>query len=289
MSVALAPAKVNLYLHVAGKRPDGYHLLESLIVFADVGDTIEVRPAEELVLTVAGAFGAAVPASEENLVMRAARKLATRAQEVSGDRPGARLALTKNLPVAAGLGGGSTDAAATLLALDRLWRLDSPPEVLGEIAVSLGADVPACLAGGPVIARGIGEKLEPVPALPPIDAVVANPGISLATAEVFERFTGPCSGEVRFSTVPSNAAELIEFLGGTGNDLTEPASALAPEIDDTLGALSELPGCRLARMSGSGATCFGLFDDAAAARAAAARLKEERPGYWVAATRLGRR
>ncbi len=287
MSVALAPAKVNLYLHVAGKRPDGYHLLETLIVFAEVGDRLEVRPAEDLALVVRGPFGDAVPRGEDNLVMRAARRLAARVAETSGAVPGAAMTLTKNLPVAAGLGGGSADAAAALRALDRLWRLDAAADVLHAVAESLGADVPACLAGRAVVARGIGEKLEPVRDLPVLDAVLVHPGIALATADVFKRFVGPGSGPAGFSTAPRDAAGLIEFLGGAGNDLAAAARALAPAIDVTLAALTAQPGCRLARLSGSGATCFGLFDDAAAARRAAARLKKERADRWVVATRLG--
>ena len=262
-----APAKLNLTLHVVGRRPDGYHLLDSLVAFADIADVVEARPAERLSLEVTGPFASAIEG--ENLVLRAAQLL--------GEGRGAALLLEKNLPVASGIGGGSSDAAAALLALARLWGVPIPPSLPGR----LGADVPACLARAPAWLGGIGERLDPAPPLPAAGLVLVNPLVKLPTPEVFKARRGPFSAPSRFEEAPADAARLAQLVAERRNDLAEAAIDLVPAIAEVLRALN---GALVARMSGSGATCFGLYADEDAARAAAARI--ERPGWWVAAGRL---
>ena len=277
-----APAKLNLYLHVLG-RGDGYHLLDSLVAFADIADVVTARPASALSLEVAGPFAGGLQGdARENLVWRAAAALAARA----GIEPSAALALEKNLPVASGIGGGSSDAAAALKALGELWRLDLGEQQFQGLAQSLGADVPVCLFGEPAWIGGIGEIVAPAPRLPPCWVVLANPGVSLATPEVFRARTGAFSEPARFETAPVDAAALARLLETRRNDLAAPALALAPEISDVLRALEAEPDALLARMSGSGATCFALFAGESAAEPAARRLRAAHSGWWVAAGKL---
>jgi len=276
MIVEPAPAKLNLDLRIVGRRADGFHWLDSLVAFADIGDVLSVAAGDDLSLALDGPFAPGLSAGADNLVLRAARAL----QDASGTKAGAALRLTKNLPVASGIGGGSADAAAALRALSRLWSCELP---LAAIAASLGADVPACLASQPCWMSGIGEILEPCATLPEAGLVLANPGIGLATPAVFKRRAGPFSAARRFA-VPPTVGELALELLRSGNDLTDAAQELVPDIGALLGLLAALPGAHLARMSGSGATCFALFDSQAAARAAAKRLEMQvPPGWWVAA------
>lgn len=276
---ARAPAKVNLYLHVLGRRADGYHLLDSLVVFAGEGDRIEAAAAEDLRLAVSGPFGADVPAGEDNLVLRAARALAA----ATGQPARGAIRLEKQLPVASGIGGGSADAAAVLRALVKLWNVSLADGELAGIALGLGADVPMCLHGRPVFVGGIGEDIAEAPALPACALVLANPRIPLPTPQVFRGRTGPFSASGRFEATPRDAAALAELLARRGNDLTAAAIALVPEVATVLDALSTTPGVLLARMSGSGATCFGLCADLPAAQAAAGVLADQHPGWWIAA------
>ena len=269
-----APAKVNLHLHVLGRRQDGYHLLDSLVVFAAVGDRLSVFPADGLSLSVTGPFAAGLAGEADNLVLRAARGLAARA----GIRPAARLVLEKNLPVASGIGGGSADAAAALRLLCRFWHLE--PGLPERIAGGLGADVPVCLASRPVLMSGIGEMLKPVAGLPDVGIVLINPGIAVATPAVFRARVGAFSGPAGFpDSAWRDVAALVGALREVRNDLEAPARLLAPGVSDALQIVSTSPGCLLARMSGSGATCFGLFAGPAAARAAAQTI--DRDGWWV--------
>jgi 4-diphosphocytidyl-2-C-methyl-D-erythritol kinase len=278
-----APAKLNLYLHVLGRRADGYHLLDSLVAFADVADVVTAQPAPALSLEITGPFaGALRDDPSENLVWRAAMALAERA----GIAPKAALMLEKNLPVASGIGGGSSDAAAALKALGELWRLDLGERPFQGLGASLGADVPVCLFGEPAWIGGIGEAVAPAPSLPPCSVVLANPGLSLATPAVFKARTGGFSEPARFDAAPADAAALARLVETRRNDLTAPALALAPGISQVLGALEAEPGALVARMSGSGATCFALFADGSAAQAAAQRLSATHPGWWVAAGKL---
>ena len=278
-----APAKLNLYLHVLGRRADGFHLLDGLVAFADVGDVVTAEEAPALSLEITGPFaGPLRDDPTENLVWRAATALAGRA----GIEPKAALGLEKHLPVAAGIGGGSSDAAAALKALGELWRLDLGERQFQGLAERLGADVPVCLFGEPGWIGGIGEAVTPAPALPPCSVVLVNPGQSLATPAVFKARTGAFSERARFEAAPADAAALARLLETRRNDLTAPALALAPGISQVLRALEAEAGGLIARMSGSGATCFALFADEAAAQAAARRLSAAHPGWWVAAGKL---
>ena len=270
-----APAKVNLYLHVVGRRADGYHLLDSLAVLAGVGDVLRAAPspagADALSLSVTGPFAAGLDGEADNLVLRAARALAA----ATGVTAGAVLELEKHLPVASGIGGGSADAAAALRLLARLWRVEVSP----GLALALGADVPVCLAGQPARMQGVGEVLSAVPALPRCGLVLVNPGVAVPTPAVFRARQSGFSDPAMLPRSWPDAAALAATLAGLRNDLQSAAITLAPAIGPVLTALESRPDCLLARMSGSGATCFGLFADVAAAQGAAAALA--RPGWFV--------
>ncbi|HLI12924.1 MAG TPA: 4-(cytidine 5'-diphospho)-2-C-methyl-D-erythritol kinase [Alphaproteobacteria bacterium] len=278
--VAAAPAKLNLYLHVTGRRADGYHLLDSLVAFASIHDTVAVTAGEGLALALEGPFASALAKEPDNLVLRAARRLAAEAKIPAR----AAITLIKRLPVASGIGGGSADAAAALRLLAELWQVSLAKEELHRLALALGADLPMCLNGRSAFVGGIGEELAPAPPLPAVGLLLVNPGIAVPTPKVFQAraalAAGGFSAAARFDEAPGDAAALAALLGARRNDLTEGACALCPEIREVLATLSATSGCRLARMSGSGATCFGLFDDEAAAHQAAVRLR--RPGWWVA-------
>ena len=269
-----APAKVNLFLHVVGRRPDGYHLLDSLAVFPGAADLLTAEPGTRLELRVHGPFGAGLDAGPNNLVLRAAAALAT----VSGVSHGAALALDKRLPVASGIGGGSADAAATLRLLSRLWGVYPVPDALVALAVELGADVPVCLRPAPARMGGVGEVLGPAPALPPFGAVLVNPGAAVSTPAVFRARTVPFSPVAALPGGWGDAAAMARDLAALRNDLEAPAMELCPVIADVLAWLRGQPGCLLARMSGSGATCFGLFAPGPAAEATARRVP---PGWWA--------
>ena len=285
--VRAAPAKLNLTLEVVGRRADGYHLLDSLIAFTDYGDTLAARAADALSLTLDGPFGRVLVGDPaENLVLKAARLLAAEA----GVEPRARLTLTKRLPVASGIGGGSSDAAATLLALASLWRIDPGADDLARLALALGADVPVCLAARTARLEGIGERIAPAPPVPAAPIVLVNPGVGLPTPKVFQARRGDFSrgagtdGVLAYS--PADAAALAEALRPYGNDLTRPAVELLPVIGQVLERLAAADGCVIARMSGSGATCFALFPTDAAASAAADTIAAAEPRWWAVATRL---
>ncbi|SFA99739.1 4-diphosphocytidyl-2-C-methyl-D-erythritol kinase [Poseidonocella pacifica] len=271
---AFAPAKINLTLHVTGRRQDGYHLLDSLVAFADVGDRVRVEPALELSLEVGGPRALGVPTGPDNLVLKAAA--------LFGVDEGARITLEKHLPAAAGIGGGSADAAATLRALSKLWGRTIPSD-----CARLGADIPVCLPSRTARMQGIGETVTPLP-LPPLDAVLVNPGVSVPTGPVFAALEGQFGAPMQ-GVLPQfdGAGALLDWLGDQRNDLETPARQIAPAIGDTLAALAATRHCALARMSGSGATCFGLFPSPASARAAAQQLSQAHPGWWVQATRIG--
>jgi len=275
-----APAKLNLYLHVVGRRDDGYHLLDSLVAFAEAGDVLRARPSSGLRLTLEGVFGRALADEPDNLVLRAARLLA----EAAGVPPHAELVLQKNLPVASGIGGGSADAAAALRLLQRLWNVSLAPATLQQLALRIGADVPVCLHRRPVRMGGIGERLEPVPALPPCGVLLVNPGVAVVTRQVFQARTGGFSPPAPLPARWDDAAGLAVSLRGLRNDLEAPARRLHPAIGDVLAAIAAQPDCLLSRMSGSGATCFGLFPTQDAAQRAAAALAT--PGWWCSAGRL---
>ncbi len=277
-----APAKINLYLHVVGRRDDGFHLLDSLATFAGIADTIEVRPARDLTLRLAGPFAPRLPAGPENLVLRAARALAA----ATGATAGAAITLTKRLPPSSGMGGGSADAAATLRALAELWNAPLSDEAALAVALTLGADVPVCLTGRSAYMGGIGEVVTPVPELPPAWFVLVNPGVPVPTAAVFKARHGPFSPPSPPLELPVDVAGLASALRARRNDLEPAACALAPKVADTLAELARQDDVLLARMSGSGGTCFGLFADAAAAGTAAARISAAHGRWWVAVAPL---
>jgi len=284
--VEAAPAKVNLTLRVFGRRADGYHELESLVVFAGCGDTLRLAPGGELSLAVAGPSAALAGDNADNLVLKAARALAVRS-------PGITLgafALDKQLPVAAGLGGGSADAAAALRLIARANGLAADAPRFYEAARATGADVSVCLDPRPRVMRGIGELLSEPLDLPPLPAVLVNPGVAVPTREVFAGW------KPQGAALPLDQAALsklksrelvLQFLTLQANDLEKPAIAVAPVIAKVLAALRELPGCALARMSGSGATCFALFGSAAEAMNGAGALHASYPQWWVSATAFG--
>jgi 4-diphosphocytidyl-2-C-methyl-D-erythritol kinase len=270
-----APAKINLYLHVVGQRADGYHELDSLAVFPGASDHISAFPADGFSLDITGPFAAALSEGADNLVQRAASVLA----EWSGRRmAGARLLLNKQLPVASGIGGGSADAAATLRLLTRLWNLPISAETLLSLAAKLGADVPVCLRSSPARMRGIGDRLETAPVLPNFAMVLVNPGIAVATADVFRARSGEYSPPARLPDTWPDVAAMARDLSQMSNDLEPAATQLCPIIAEVLAALRSQTACLLARMSGSGGTCFGIFPRESAARSAAAELT--RSGWW---------
>ena len=272
-----APAKLNLCLHVTGRRSDGYHLLDSLVVFASVGDRVTAAPAPGLSLRVEGPEGQGLATEPDNLVLGAARAMGV---------TDAALVLEKILPVASGIGGGSADAAAALRALAALTGRPLPPEA--EV-LRLGADVPVCLSGRPARMSGIGEVLRPLPPLPPLGVVLVNPRVPVPTPKVFAALTqreNPSCPDLPAAALAS-AARLAEWLGqATRNDLAPPARTVAPVLSDVRAALESVPGCLLARMSGSGGTHFGLFETSAAAEKAALGLAEAHPSWWVRPGRI---
>lgn len=282
----LAPAKVNLILRITGRRPPGapqagYHELDSLVVFAGVGDRLVLTPAKAPGLSVAGPFAAALAAGGANLALTALKRLA----QLCDRPPNVAIRLEKNLPVAAGIGGGSADAAAVLSGLAELWGLDLANRDLRRLALSLGADVPVCLAGRPCRVAGIGEQVTPLPALPPAALLLANPGIPLATPPVFAARQGSFSAPLDWPADFADAAALARFVAAGGNDLTAAAVSLVPAVQDVLQALASTAPLA-SGMSGSGATCFALFADLAAAEAAEAALARQTPGWWVKAAPL---
>jgi 4-diphosphocytidyl-2-C-methyl-D-erythritol kinase len=282
-----APAKVNLTLRVLGRRADGYHEIESLVAFAGVGDALSFAPGGALALTVRGPSAAQAGATADNLVLKAARALADRVPTVGAGT----FALEKRLPVAAGLGGGSADAAAALRLLARANNLASDDPLLYAAARATGADVPVCLDPRTRLMRGVGEILSNPFKLPPLQGVLVNPGVALATKAAFARWkppaTPPVPADLTVLTAMTKRDQLVRFLLSQANDLESAAIALAPAVADVLLALSSQPRCELARMSGSGATCFAVFASAAAAIKAAEAIHAEYPNWWVRATALG--
>jgi 4-diphosphocytidyl-2-C-methyl-D-erythritol kinase len=280
MSVRVfAPAKINLTLQVARPRADGLHPLHSVVVFASIGDIVEAAPAETLSLTITGEFAEGLDAGEGNLVLRAARALASAASVSAG----AALTLEKELPVASGIGGGSSDAAATLRALNRLWSVEWSLERLASIARTLGADVPACLLGAPCVMSGTGEITAPITA-PSFAAVLVNPLKPLPTPDVYRQFDAMALGH----TLDQGQPDLtIAAIAAIGNGLTPAAEALMPEITEIIATLRVDSRVRYAALSGSGATVFALCDDSAAAEAIADALQQKRPDWWIADTILG--
>ena len=271
-----APAKINLFLHVGTKREDGFHPLQSLAVFTDLGDALGIEPAPDLSLKIDGPFARGLDGEGDNLVLRAAHALG---------HQGARLTLTKNLPVASGIGGGSADAAAALRGLNTLWDADKDEAALCEIAAALGSDIPVCVLSTPSFMEGRGEILRAPEAMPRLPMLLVNPRVAVPTKAVFAALKDRSGADMslprgRFH----DTADLLRFLETTRNDLEAPALALEPVIGEVLTAMAALPGALLTRMSGSGATCFGIFADDECCNRAAQMLQTAAPGWWVAPT-----
>jgi 4-diphosphocytidyl-2-C-methyl-D-erythritol kinase len=284
---AVAPAKVNLTLRILGRRADGYHELESLVVFAGCGDHLTFDAGPSLDLTVSGPTAGQSGAVADNLVLRAAKALADKFPGLTVGR----FALTKELPAGAGLGGGSADAAAALRLLNDANGLKLDDERVVAVARATGADVPVCLDPRPRVMRGIGDILSAPLALPKLGIIIVHPGIAMPTPPVFKALGltpgERCAAGTASGPVPDEREALLAWLAGERNDLEPPAIGIAPAIADVIRAIAALPGCRLARMSGSGSACFGLFDTEAAAAAAAGGLAEAHPGWWARASSIG--
>ncbi|WP_156886929.1 4-(cytidine 5'-diphospho)-2-C-methyl-D-erythritol kinase [Pleomorphomonas oryzae] len=276
-----ARAKVNLALHVIGRRPDGYHELDMLVAFADAGDTVTLAPSDRDRFDIDGPMAGDIGAGADNLVLRALRGF----RDLSGQTDPLAIRLTKRLPVASGIGGGSADAAAILRGLCNLHDRSADDPAITALAQSLGADVPMCVMSRPAHAAGIGERIAPTGGRLSFGLLLVNPRVGVSTPAAFrmlERHDNP-----PLPTLPAfdTVADLAAFLTiETRNDLELPAEAIAPIIVDVLSAIARLPGIRLARMSGSGATCFGLFDDRTAAEMAATQLAADRPSWWIQPT-----
>ncbi|KLN62283.1 hypothetical protein WH96_01820 [Kiloniella spongiae] len=289
--IEFAPAKINLSLQVTGQRGDGYHLLKSLVVFANIGDQLFIEPSSDFSLQVTGPFGSDLAGAsdhearnywisrdDDNLVIKAARKL----QKFLGVDKGATITLEKNLPISSGIGGGSADAAATIRGLLRLWNVD--PEAidnLDNLALEIGADVPVCLRERSSWMEGVGDVLKTGPRLPDLFCVLVNPGCPVSTPQIFRELKGQFSQAVPELPKTCYLPELIDYLNFSGNDLAAPAQRLEPIISDSIRSLKDRPDCLFAGMSGSGATCYGLYEGQVAARMAAAEIRNTRKEWWV--------
>jgi 4-diphosphocytidyl-2-C-methyl-D-erythritol kinase len=290
-SAILAPAKINLALHVTGRRPDGYHLIESMAVFTRFGDRIHLEPAAADEFSISGPFSSDLAADGSNLVIRARDALrqacagdGSSPEMLSSNLPPVSIRLEKNLPIASGVGGGSSDAAAVLTGLNRMWRCGLDRDRLAEIARSLGADVPMCLSARPLIATGIGDVVEPVAHFPALALVLVNPGVAVSTPEVFEKLVRRENEALPALPSKVDFHSLRNWLEATRNDLEHVARGMQPVIGQTLAALDRA-GSGFSRMSGSGATCFGLFETGNVAKRAAVSIRAKHPDWFVAATR----
>ncbi|GAA0556364.1 4-(cytidine 5'-diphospho)-2-C-methyl-D-erythritol kinase [Rhizomicrobium electricum] len=282
--MARAPAKINLFLHVGDKRADGFHALQSLVAFTEAGDDLAFAPDDALTLAIDGPFGAELSAGDDNLVVKAARVF----EPALGAAKGAHITLTKNLPVASGIGGGSADCAATLRGLNALWGLGLDTAALQEIGASLGSDVPVCITCQPQWMEGRGEILTELPALPDLAVVLVNPGVGVPTGKVFGALKERRGVGLPLPPKFASADDLVAYLKDTANDLEAPARVIAPVIGDVLDFIAG-QGALLSRMSGSGATCFGLFENGTHAARAAEAIRAAHPGWWAVASRLSGR
>lgn len=279
-----AAAKINLALHVTGRRDDGYHWLDTLVTFANFGDVIRVEPANDISLKVDGPFAEALGNKTDNLVLKAAHLLQQVAKENGIITPGATIHLNKHLPIASGMGGGSADAAATLHALCDLWKIKPGALDLEVIALQLGADVPMCLYSKPLLATGVGEKIRPVE-LTQLNMVLINPGVHISTPEIFRTLAHSNSTSLPHIAPRPSFKELLDWLQNTRNDLQAAAIKLAPQIQTVLDTMEENTECQFTRMSGSGATCFGLFESIEQAKSAANDVNQRYPDWWCVASK----
>ncbi len=275
-----APAKINLFMHITGKLSNGYHILDSLVAFADIGDHITIEAAPSFSFNIKGTFAKELQNNDnnsENLVVKSANSLA----QISGNDPNVKITLDKNLPISSGIGGGSSNAAATIWGLQEFWGLAHDANYVLPLMVKLGADVPVCQYCRPAIMRGIGDILLPPPIMPEIPILLINPMISCSTQDIFLRYDGEFKDEIKLPKQFSSALDLVKTLNDLDNDLFKPAISLVPEIDNVINALKAQESCLLSRMSGSGASCFALFETIESAELAAKIIGEENPDWWV--------
>ncbi|MGI9355880.1 MAG: 4-(cytidine 5'-diphospho)-2-C-methyl-D-erythritol kinase [Rhizobiaceae bacterium] len=285
MMERIARAKINLALHVTGQRKDGYHLLDSLVTFAEIGDRLSFQAADSISLLESGAFSEQlINSAGDNLVLRASKVLGRYFEEQGQPAPAAAITLEKNLPIASGIGGGSADAAATLSALNAMAQYPAERAALSQIALSLGADVPMCLESLSARVTGVGEKVDPI-SLPSFPMVLANPGVQVPTVTVFSGLTEKQNPAMGVPPIDTDAAGWVDWLGNQRNDLQSPAQTIARVIGGCVSALKNTVECQLARMSGSGATCFGLYATQERADEAAAEISAAQPDWWVVSTR----
>ena len=277
-----APVKINLSLQIIGRRNDGFHLLESLIVFADQGDGLTVSSADTLSLTIKGPFAGSLSTDKNNLVMKAAALLA----DFHKIRPKAHIELNKNIPIASGLGGGSADAAATLHALTKLWRFPISDQDLNKIAEQIGSDVPVCLNQKSAIMEGIGERVHRLGNLPKFGILLVNSNFPVSTQEVFQKYGANFSAPGSLNQIPKDRETLLKLLHSLQNDLTQASINTAPEIKNVLSVLSDLNNQLLVRLSGSGGTCFALFENTKNAQEAAEKLNKKFPDWWINPTSI---
>ena len=268
-----AYAKLNLFLQLIGKRPDGYHLLESAIVFTDICDTLTLTPSSHVSLTITGSHADRLEI-QDNLVLRAAQALIS---HVKNPTLAVAITLDKHIPLGAGLGGGSADAAAILQGLNQYWGLQLPENVLGSIGQTLGADIPVCLYGKSALVSGVGEQIAPLVMNQTMHMLLVNPNQILSTADVFKRHSLPWSKPLSEPV----KSQVMSYITALRNDLTDAAISFIPEIQTIMTQLLRQPGCKLARMSGSGATCFGWFENQIALDMAADTLMRQYPDWWV--------
>lgn len=276
------PAKINLFLHVLGNSSNGYHELESLVAFTEVGDDLLIEPADKLTFALKGPFSNKLLLNESNLVVQAAQLMGKGFKSL----PGAKITLEKNLPIASGIGGGSADAAAVFSALNVFWRIGKTNKELAALGLSLGADVPVCIYGKTAFLGGIGEIIEPAPELPSMGVLLVNPNLSLSTASVFSSFDSAFSKANNKIESWLNLQNFITYLQEKRNDLELSAKRLAPEINEVLNVLENEPNCLLARLSGSGATCFGLFSSSDGAKKGKQSISQKHQEWWVRDTKF---
>ncbi len=283
-----APAKINLALHVTGQRADGYHLLDSLVVFTALGDALAFEAADEDALLIDGPYAGALAAQEPeaNLVIKARQALRAHYASAGYPCPPVHIKLTKNLPIASGIGGGSSDAAAALSGLAEFWKIKIAPSSLGVVGLGLGADVPMCLSGKPLFAKGIGDEISLASPFPALQLVLVNPGVEISTPAVFSALSNKTNKPLSLHANLSSIQGLCQWLSAQRNDLQYPALIMQPVIRDAIYALSET-GALVARMSGSGATCFGIYPSAAATASAARQISGRHPDWFVKATHSG--
>lgn len=280
-----ARAKINLDLLITGRRDDGYHLLDSLVVFADYGDQISVSPAQKLTLNITGPFAAGLDGEGDNIILKAARLL----QDKFDIHQGADIKLVKNLPVSSGIGGGSADAAATLHALAELWNIEGGKPDLESLPLSLGADVPVCMVSKTLQMSGVGERLRPVDLNFPLYLLLVNPGVSVSTSDIFRARAARKADLSQRRVLPDHIASLDQlrgFIGCAGNDLVQDACGAAPEIELALEQICQGDACVISGMSGSGATCYGIFASFEASQRQAVSISRDYPGWWVKPVRV---